>query len=130
MEKNLVYIIVKGFECPLDEITKILNLEPTGGGLAGETMGKKTKIIRKISTWDLKSSLAEELPVTQHVDALLSVVENRKSELLTLTKKYEGELFVAKYNNNEFNTVVHLRKDQIQELAALNLELIVDIYRI
>lgn len=129
MTENLVYLRIKGFEGPLNDITKVLNLEPTGGGMAGESMpGKKTRIIRKISSWDLKSSLSGETEVTEHIESLLDIVESRKLELLELAGKYEAELLIVKYVSDEFNTIIHVRKDQMRRLSDLNLEIVVDFY--
>jgi len=101
-----------------DEITKFINIEPTGI-YVDEKHGE--------NTWKIISELPKDREFEDHVLCMLDVIEPALENFKTITSKYYTKLFCAIYRNEYFPSI-YLNNEMLKKLADLNIHLDIDIY--
>ena len=84
------YFWVEGFECPIKEISSILELEPTSFHLKGDLISEKSSRTRNRSAWEFQSSLPRSEPFQDaHLENLLVVLKDKRNAVALLDSKYD-----------------------------------------
>ena len=122
------YFWVEDFECPIQEINSILDLEPTNFHLKGDLISEKSNRTRSRSVWEYKSTLPRSEPFQDaHLENLLVVLKDKKSAIALLDRKYDiGINCVGFYTN--VNPGFHLSAALIRAYADLGLSIDFDLY--
>jgi hypothetical protein len=122
------YFWVEGFECSLDTISSVLNLQPTDFHLKGDVISEVNQRFRKRSSWKFQSSLPRSEPFQDsHLENLLTVLKDRKEAIAQLNKNYEVGINCVGYYTN-VNPGFHMSADLIKSYAELGLSIDFDLY--
>lgn len=122
------YFWVEGFECSIDKISSILNLQPSDYHLKGDVISEKNKRYRKRSSWEFQSTLPRSEPFQDsHLENLLSVLKDRKEAIAQLNNDYEVGINCVGYYTN-VNPGFHMSADLIKSYAELGLSIDFDLY--
>ena len=84
---TLASLEIYGFTCLPEDVTRILRLQPTSFGRAGErhvNMGRVTSHILEHSFWDLRSGAGRSASIEEHVIDLLQQLRNSRQALTRL----------------------------------------------
>lgn len=130
MEKydTYAYFWVENFDCSIQEINSILELEPTSFHLKGDLISEKTNRTRKRNSWSFQSSLPRSEPFQDaHLENLLVTLKQRKSTIELLNSKYDVGISCVGYYTN-VNPGFHLSADLIKAYAELGLSIDFDLY--
>ncbi|XWN36336.1 MAG: DUF4279 domain-containing protein [Balneola sp.] len=136
-ETNKVHIYLKFYDFDIhpDEISKVLNLEPTRIGLKGEVFfigNKKKKIQRTYSSnyWELKKKFEiDDKWVQEFIDEFIKeIIEPKKGLIKKMIKEGDGEFSVVPYLYSEANPGFFFESNTINILSETNLPINLDIY--
>jgi hypothetical protein len=123
------YLKIHHFDCSLETISDLLKIDPDIAWLKGDIIpNRKSLIYRKQNTWGITSQLCKSESIEEHIQYLLDRIDSKKDIFKELVLKYTGELSVAIYSYEEFNIGVYAKKEIVNELANLGINLDFDIY--
>jgi hypothetical protein len=129
MDETYAYFRIIDFKCDFSDITKIMELEPTKAWNKGAVFGRKSKHIRKESSWKLYSPLPRSNPdVVSHVTALLETLEPRREAIIQLRQQGFAAGLVGVSYFTEDNLGVVLSEELISQCASLGLSIALDLY--
>lgn len=113
-----------------EEITTITGIQPTRIWHKGD-IRPKTIIREKENGWELQSKLPKEKPLIEHVEHLLSSIEQSHELFKTITARYYTELScVVYFDESESLPEIHFDSNLIKKLAELNVSIDIDLYGI
>jgi hypothetical protein len=84
----------------IDEITRLLELNPTYSHKIGERHGPRSKPFPH-DMWEYSPNIPKEQPLHEHINALWSAVKNKKNELLSFKEKYSVDIFLGYRSNSD-----------------------------
>jgi len=132
IERAKVTLRVIGDELDPDEITNLLQCEPTSKARKGDMVaadGKGPQRVSPIGRWSLHSEEPEDLALEDQVLKILSRVAEKREVWERLTQQYKVDLFCGVFlNEGTWNRGFSLSPTVLKELAARNLEIGFDIY--
>ena len=137
MDKNHIHIYLKlyDFEIHPDEVTKLLNLDPTESGVKGEKFfigNKKSKIERVYSSnyWQYKETHFTKTKWHQeYVDEFINrILKPRIEEIRLITSQGSGELALVPHYYDEWNPGFDFKLDILTTIVDSGLILDMDVY--
>lgn len=120
------YFFVHGFDCPVQQISELLQLKPSSTWLKSEAgiAGRR----RQFSNWELHSPLPRtEVFQDSHLKSLLEILESRREKVLQAISRYECGLQCVGYYTNE-NPGFHMEAGLVSRIAAFGLSVDFDLY--
>jgi len=127
MRRRWAYFWTQDFPCPPAEISRLLELVPSGTWVAGETVLSHGRVART-NEWRLESALGEDSPLDAHIEDVLGKIAPRLSILRgrihPLAIGINCVSYFAEYQGNGF----HLSADLLARLAAQQLSFDFDLY--
>src|SRR5687768_8488763 len=120
------YFFVRGFDCPIQQISDLLQIAPSEAWLKNqEGMGGRP---RKFSNWELHSPLLRTEPFQdRHLDALLAILEDRRERVLQAISLYSCGLQGVGIYTNE-HPGFHMDAELVSRIAAFGLSVDFDLY--
>ncbi len=137
MEENHIHIYLKlyEFEHHPDEVTKILELEPTKSGVKGEKFfigNKKKELEREYDSnwWEYKETHLTKTKWKQtYVDDFIKrIIFPRKKLIKRITQQGVGELSIVPYYYHEWNLGFDFNPEILKAITDSGLVLDMDIY--
>lgn len=131
--ENTAYFRIYNFTCsdPL-AISELLQIEAHNFGLKGDylSVGGGARVKARNNFWELKSPLAKEKDIREHVEWLLELLTPKKEELICIYTKYKATagLTIVSYTYNDYNPGFYLEEELIRKLCELRAALDVDLY--
>lgn len=136
--KVMAYFSLFGEEFPVNEVTKLLSIEPTESYNKGDVIvrQKNDKIIsttvhyRKETAWVLSSGYQESYDVTEQLAQVLEPFKNKTAIINQLRKRYRLDcLFsIVIIMENGQTPALHLDKKQIEFANSIEAEFDIDLY--
>ena len=110
-----------------DQVTAILGLEPTRSGVKGERFRPGDSTVSRASFWLLKCPLSDSLPLTEHLEWLLDVVEPKFS---SISAAAEGStmMLLCGFSSGNGQGGFTLDAKTLQRIAHLGVALSVNLY--
>lgn len=130
IDRVKVSLRIFGDDLEPDEISSILNCEPTNKTKKGEIIvGRVTgnRRIAPVGSWLLESAEDESVDLEEQVLSLLSRVNVNLEVWAELAQKYKVDLFCGLFLD-EFNRSFWLTGKVLKKLSERNLKIGVDIY--
>jgi hypothetical protein len=126
--QTYAYFYVRNFNCSLEKITELMELEPTHFWNKGELWGPDNTRERKESFWSYRTSeSSDDIYTNFHFRELLELLESRKEKLENLPNgAHVGITYVPTCYFS--NVAVILESELLQRVVVLGLELDFDIY--
>ncbi|MGE7920596.1 DUF4279 domain-containing protein [Viridibacillus sp. NPDC093762] len=129
----MAYFSAFGDNFPLEEVTNILNVEPTETYKKGDVIEKPfaTKILRRKETsWTLSTGYQESLDINDQLNVILKSLEEKTKELIQLKKRYGLQfqfMIVIEIENND-KPAMYLQKNIIDFSSSIDAEIQFDLY--
>jgi hypothetical protein len=115
-----------------EDITKLLNINPTMIYIKGKPMNPKMKILAKKNGWRIDNPLDNKSLFEDQLNAMLDLLEPKIEILQMLSKKYgceyEFSLAIFIYNRKESTPWVHLTPRYNEFIRQLEVEFDLDLY--
>ena len=119
--------ILKGFDCPSDEITELLGVQPTQNWDKGDIL-RTGASPRKFSTWILLSPTApENSTVSEQLSGLKRLVPDIDEKLRVLSVDTVVTISCVVYAY-EYWPAINLQAEEIDYLSRISAEFDVDLY--
>lgn len=136
MNTNENYITIKilGFSCSPEDISKTIGLTPTKTALKGQVYqigSRQNRITKQYSHnyWEFREIKNETTWISELVSQFLSIyIVPRKERIKQIVSKCEGELSIVQYVNEGCNPGLHFKKEEMELLGYIGLELDIDLY--
>lgn len=136
--KVMAYFSLFGEEFPVNEVTKLLSIEPTESYNKGDVIvrQKNDKIIsttvhyRKETAWVLSSGYQESYDVTEQLAQVLEPLKNKTAIINQIRKRYRLDcLFsIVIIMENGQTPALHLDNKQIEFANSIEAEFDIDLY--
>jgi hypothetical protein len=129
--KNKVILKIHNFDCSIEDINKIIGIQPSKFWLIGDPIpGAKRGSKRKSSSWQFLADVPETSLISEHVTFMIDFISSRCDSLNQLSKKYESEFTVVSYcrGDQEFNFGSYFDTHSIKILSQAGLNLDLDVY--
>lgn len=134
VERAKVTLRVIGDELDPDEVSNLLQCEPTSKAKKGDIVaddGKGHQRVSPIGKWSLHSEEPEDLALEEQVLKILSRVTEKYEVWQRLTQQYKVDLFCGVFlKEGSWNRGFSLSPTVLKELAERNLEIGFDIYSV
>ncbi|CVK16193.1 protein of unknown function (DUF4279) [Apibacter mensalis] len=115
-----------------EDITKLLNINPTMIYIKGKPMNPKMKILAKKNGWRIDNPLDNKSLFEDQLNAMLDLLEPKIEILQMLSKKYgceyEFSLALFIYNRKESTPWVHLTPRYNEFIRQIEVEFDLDLY--
>ncbi len=129
-----IRLCIFDYECPHDEISKLLDIKPfkvwTKGQPRGGITGAKPY---EQNCWILDSGLDKHKSFEEHLEALLNKIKPNLDKFIPICNQYYTSLYcqIMFTANNEVSTPsAEITSEQLKILASLNVNIDNDFYRI
>jgi hypothetical protein len=110
-------------------VTELINIAPTESWPAGERIHNHPSATWRKAKWELKSPLPLEMPVEDHLTALLPLLEGKAEDVSKVIERHEAEIRCAVYYHEEHcNQGFHLGENVVARMAKLGLSIDFDLY--
>jgi len=111
-----------------NEIDSDLGLQATNSGLRGESQSKYPRARQlRTSIWTLDSPLDEHLPLQDHLEWLLDVLEPKLDAVLQIAKRYDAKLFCG-YSSEHGQGGCTFDAALLDRIAKFGIPLVLDLY--
>jgi Domain of unknown function (DUF4279) len=110
-----------------DQVSALLGLEPTQSGVKGERFSNRHSVVRRTSFWLLKSPLSESLPLPEHLEWLLNLMEPKLDLIGSLAEKWRVDFFCG-FSSENGQGGVTFDPSLLRRLAHLGVPLVLDLY--
>jgi hypothetical protein len=110
-----------------EEISTLLDLQPSQTGLKGEGFGARNVSVRHTSFWLLNSPLSVHAPLTDHLNWLLEVIDPKLDSINSLVRKWKVEIFCG-FSSESGQGGVTFDPNLLRRLAQLGVPLVLDLY--
>lgn len=134
-KKVHITLIIDGFSCSPDEISKIIGLEATKTAIAGQKYEvgfnqRKTKRVYPQNYWEFMQKTSGNTWVSTLVSVFIKEnIVPRKNEIKSiLSLNSEGTLSIVEYIYEGHNPGLHFEKEEIKLLGEIGLEIDIDLY--
>lgn len=122
-------LIIADFECPPEEITEILGINPTKTWLKGQPVTPKAKNTRKENAWELLIDFSpENNTVDAQVESLLSIITPNIEKFANLPSNVDIILSCVIFTRPDGFPVIGFSKKLIKILALINADIDIDLY--
>lgn len=122
-----VFFLINNFDCPPEEITSLLNVDPTGMGRKGDLIGKLGRTRRRGNFWEISAPRHLLLPEDK-MTWILEKLESSAQEIGNLpTTWYHGFNIGIYYYGNSYPEF-KLSCDQIKLISKLKTDLGFDLH--
>jgi hypothetical protein len=132
MNQNQVILVVSDFNCPHEEISKKLSLQPTRVRLKGEEYrigGIGAKQIAKQNIWEHKIETVTNENLSDQVMLFVRrTLKPRLRPLKTISKKAKISLDIVQYHCTGHNPEFELTREAVKLLLQLNARIWLDVY--
>lgn len=123
---------VYDFDCTPEELTSKIGLEPSETFIKGDKreigpLGKQVYANVLEHSWIINSKLKPTDDLQDHIEILLQILEAQTNNIREIAKNYYAEVSIAIYSYN-LNVGMHIDHESLSKLAALHLEVDLDIY--
>ena len=120
------YFFVRDFDCDTTDITRLLGFNPTESHNKNAPLPSGRPL--KSASWKRVSDLPRDTVfVSEHVEALLPLLENHRDSIANAAAKYCAGLQCVGYYTAA-HPGFHMDSDLIRRVAALNLSIDFDLY--
>jgi hypothetical protein len=119
-------LIVRGFACDHEEISRIVGILPTEHWRKGDKIGRSRAIHRE-NGWRLLSGLPNSSDISDHARDILKKVYPRAKKLM-LIEELKVIFFVAVYIRNSERPSMFLDQETVVKLGELKAAIDVDLY--
>ena len=135
ISEHIVSFKILDYDCTSDEITSVLELEPTKIGIKGQKyeIGPKHKRITK--TWKQNRWIYEVLVKrnnhwvgNQIDDFIKNVITPRQHKLKNIISTCRAEFKIVQYLYDSFNPGLHFSNSQLKIITDIGADIDVDIY--
>lgn len=111
-------------------ITKLVGIQPTETYREGDQVSKTIKMRMKCDGWRVSSSLPLDAPFTDHVPALLAIVNPKQPEIVAACEQHSlhAELLAVIYCYEGDRPGMYLRREEVAQIAALGATIDLDLY--
>lgn len=110
-------------------VTELISFAPTKSCLAGDPMPNHPTATWLKSKWEFESPLPLKAPVEDHIEALLSLLEENAEGVSKVMERYAAEIRCAIYYYEEgCNHGFNLSESVIARVANLGLSIDFDLY--
>lgn len=123
--KGILYIT--GFSCPPEEITRVLNVEPSRSWLAGDLIGPTVRAFES-NGWQLDSQLTDETDPEVHLRELLRRIPDQTVQHLRKATTEWNLQFSIVVEMQDETPPFNLGVDTLQLVASLGASVDVDLY--
>ncbi|HEV8429525.1 MAG TPA: DUF4279 domain-containing protein [Pyrinomonadaceae bacterium] len=133
VERVTVSLRIFGDELDPDEISVLLNCEPTSKARKGDVVAaaEGRQRVSPFGSWLLKSVEPEDVDLEEQVLKLLARVSADRSVWQRLTQQYKVDLFCGLFMDmRSWNRGFLLTPKVLRELSERNLEIDFDIYAV
>jgi hypothetical protein len=110
-----------------DQISALLGLEPSQSGVKGERFSTRHSAVRRTSFWLLKSPLNDDLPLAEHLEWLLELIEPKLDLIGSLAEKWRVDFFCG-FSSENGQGGVTFEPSLLRRLAHLGIPLVLDLY--
>ncbi len=114
-----------------DEITKILNIQPSKVYKKGERQDPNFSLIAKQNGWRMSSNLGKHSSFEAQMNTLIDIIYSKENEFKFFCDKYYCEFSCAIYvrNDNEESTPwIHLNSRYNELIKKMNIEFDLDLF--
>jgi Domain of unknown function (DUF4279) len=113
-----------------DEISKLLNCQPTHGYRKGDILpDKRYHIVAKTGSWRLSSEKRNDLTLEKQIHELFDRLSSDLEIWRKLTRQYSGDLFCGLWMY-DMNRELELSPELMNQIAERGLKLGLDVYYI
>ncbi|PSR52106.1 hypothetical protein AHMF7605_00505 [Adhaeribacter arboris] len=123
------------FDCPPDELTKELGLEPTRTALKGQEyyIGPENKRVKKTwkwNFWEHQITIVEkDVWIGDLIDNYIDkVFQPRQENIKKITSKCRSEFSIVQYLYDGCNPGLHFKNNRLKIIADIGAEIDIDIY--
>jgi hypothetical protein len=109
------------------EIEAILGFSATSFKLKGERLSPRLTMTRRNSVWVLKCPLSDQLPLQEHLEWLLNVLEPKLDAISGLKQKHKIDLFCG-FSSENGQGGFTLSPSILTRLSNLGISLVLDLY--
>ena len=114
-------------DVPPESIGDTLGLRPTKLLRKGEPVSKRSNALRKEHGIQIESALPTSEPLERHLDSLCDLLEPVASKLEAITRSCEYDIHCG-FSSGNGQGGFTLNPNLLSRLAALRIELVVDLY--
>lgn len=117
-------------ESDVEFISSRIGVSPTERHLKGEPISKKNPSagVLQESSWIYKSPLDDSCPLSDHIDAVLKVLELPDADLKSLRNRVSSVDLFCMFSLESGQGSMKLDSPLLQRLAKQQIDLIVDLY--
>lgn len=122
-------LIISGFDCTPEEITKILGISPHKTWLCGEKTTPKSIICYKSNDWLFSTPLfsIQESGLEKQIDLLMSTIKLAVESFKNLPENVSVTVSCPFYVNNPKSLALGVSTEAIQTMAKINAYLDIDL---
>ena len=130
--ENTVYFILDGFECDLNVIADIMQIDDYQGWSKGSPKPYRKGISCKSGLWEIKSPLEQYKAIEEHVSWIVELLLPKLNALKMIYRRYAAcsELSSSIINYNENHTGFHLSQEVIKKVSMLKASVDIDVYNL
>ncbi|WP_428740030.1 DUF4279 domain-containing protein [Sulfurimonas sp.] len=125
--KNEIFIRLSIFDANNDNVTSLLNMQPTKNVQKGDLITKKGTRVYKYNIWSYEIILNNLEHIEVAFEKIIELFKHKKNELISLGKEYDLEISVSGYLKDGMPSI-HFTHDSIDFIHAINAEVDIDIY--
>jgi hypothetical protein len=92
-----VNFTITDFDINPDELSKLLNVQPSAQWQKGELISKKGNIRYKVNSWQLSSNLPEDAELEDQYNKISEVIREQYDNFKSICKLYDSELAITLY---------------------------------
>lgn len=117
-------------ESDVEFISSLIGVSPTERHLKGEPISKRNPgagVLRE-SSWIYKSPLDDSRPLSDHIDAVLRILESPDADLKSLRSRVSSVDVFCMFSSESGQGSIELDSRLLQRLAKQQIDLIIDLY--
>jgi hypothetical protein len=117
-------------ESDVEFISSYIGVSPTERHIKGEPISARNPGagVLKESSWIYKSPLNDSRPLSEHIDAVLKVLESPNARLRSLRSKVRAVDLFCMFSSGSGQGSVELDAGLLHRLAKQEVDLIIDLY--
>ena len=134
INENHTTLKLFSFECPPEDLTKKLGLEPTKTAIKGQEylVGPDHRKIKKTwphNYWEYKITKKEDSWISEQVDQFIdSIIKPNQTKLRNIIATCEAEFSIVQYYYSGCNPGLHFDNAKLKIVSDIGASLDIDIY--
>ena len=130
--ENGIYFAIHDFKCDVRVIAEVMQIDDYRGWSKGDTKPYRKDVICKTGLWEIKSPLAKNVGVENHVNWILNLLLPRVGKLRMIYQNYNAssELSISISTYNLVNHGIHLTGELIEKIHMLEASIDIDVYNL